>query len=203
MYKSFFKPLLDFFVSITCIIVLSPVLAIISILVLIDNKGQLLFFQNRAGKQGNIFKIIKVKTMSNKKGEHGNLLPKNERLTILGKFLRKYSLDEIPQLFNVIKGEMSIIGPRPLHTKYLSIYTKEQSRRHEVDGGISGWAQVNGRNNISWGEKFKLDVWYVDNISFLLDMKILWLTLVKVINKENVNRSKDVTMPPFTNMKND
>ena len=203
MYKSFFKPVLDFFVSITFIIVLSPVLAIISILVLIDNKGQLLFFQNRAGKQGNIFKIIKVKTMSNKKGEHGNLLPNNERLTILGKFLRKYSLDEIPQLFNVIKGEMSIVGPRPLHTKYLSIYTKEQSRRHEVDGGITGWAQVNGRNNISWGEKFKLDVWYVDNISFLLDMKILWLTLVKVINKENVNRSKDVTMPPFTNMKND
>jgi len=201
VYTNFFKPLADFLISITCIIILSPIFAAIFILVSFDNKGQVLFFQNRAGKHGKVFKIIKIKTMNDKKDEYGNLLSNHERLTRLGKFLRKYSLDEIPQLLNIIRGDMSLIGPRPLHTKYLSLYNKEQSRRHDVLGGITGWAQVNGRNIISWKKKFELDVWYVDNISLLLDLKILWLTLIKVFKNEDVNNSKDVSMPTFTNMK--
>ncbi len=174
---------------------------IIFIIVLIDNKGQAFFFQNRAGKDGKVFRIIKIKTMNDKKDKQGNLLSYKERVTSLGKFLRKYSLDEIPQLYNVIQGDMSLVGPRPLHTKYLSEYDKEQARRQNVKGGITGWAQINGRNTISWEQKFKYDVWYVDNLSFLLDLKILWSTFIKVVKKEDINNTKDLSMPPFKGVK--
>ncbi|MCK5440714.1 MAG: sugar transferase [Maribacter sp.] len=196
-----FKPFADFLISLCCLILLLPIFMIIFIIVLIDNKGQAFFFQNRAGKDGKVFRIIKIKTMNDKKDKQGNLLSYKERVTSLGKFLRKYSLDEIPQLYNVIQGDMSLVGPRPLHTKYLSEYDKEQARRQNVKGGITGWAQINGRNTISWEQKFKYDVWYVDNLSFLLDLKILWSTFIKVVKKEDINNTKDLSMPPFKGVK--
>lgn len=198
MYKNVIKRIFDFLFSLAIILLILPLLLIISILLSFQNKGTPFFFQDRPGKDEKKFKIIKFKTMTDEKDENGNLLPDNKRITKLGGFIRKWSLDELPQLFNVLKGDMSLIGPRPLLFKYIPLYSKEQKRRHEVRPGISGWAQVNGRNNISWTKKFELDVYYIDNISFLLDIKILWLTFLKVIKREGVNQSEGRPMQPFT-----
>lgn len=171
-------------------------------LLFIGNHGSPLFFQDRPGKDSKIFRLIKFKTMNERKDSNGKLLPDAIRLTFVGRFIRSTSMDELPQLINVLKGNMSLIGPRPLLIKYLPLYTPEQARRHEVRPGITGWTQVNGRNSLSWEEKFKLDVWYVDNISFALDMKILWLTLIKVFKREGINQQGSATMEPFTGSKN-
>lgn len=178
MYKKLIKPALDFFAALIGLIILFPILLVLVIVLSFVNKGKSFFFQTRAGKHGNPFKIIKLKTMTDEKDEHGKLLPFQQRVTKIGNFVRKFSLDEIPQLINVLKGDMSIIGPRPLHLEYLPHYNTTQARRHDIIGGITGWAQVNGRNAISWEQKFEYDVWYVDNQSFLVDLKILWLTLL-------------------------
>ena len=174
-----------------------PLLVLISILLLFINKGKVFFIQSRPGKDETEFKLIKFKTMNDLTDAYGNLLPNNLRITRFGRLLRKSSLDELPQLFNVLKGDMSIIGPRPLLFKYLPLYSEEQRKRHKTLPGITGWAQVNGRNAISWSKKFELDVYYVENISFKFDLKILWLTFLKVLKTEGVNSSNDVTMPPF------
>lgn len=197
MYKNFFKRFLDFILSLIGFIILSPVFVVLSICLLIANNGKPFFFQRRPGKNNKIFKVIKFKTMTDKKDQKGNLLPDEERLTKIGLFVRKTSLDEIPQLINVIKGDMSLIGPRPLLEEYLPLYDQQQIRRHEVRPGITGWAQVNGRNAISWQQKFELDVWYVDNISFILDMSILLRTIIKVVRTENINAADNVTMTKF------
>ena len=197
MYKIFFKRLIDFTASFVGIIILLPVFLIISIFLFFANEGKPFFFQQRPGKNGKIFKIVKFKTMNEKKDVNGNLLSDSERLTSIGAFVRKTSLDEIPQLINVIKGEMSLIGPRPLLTGYLHLYNNFQSRRHEVKPGITGWAQVNGRNAISWNKKFEYDVWYVDNISFILDVRILFLTIKKVFISEGINAANAATIEPF------
>ncbi len=198
MYKNFFKRFIDFWASLIALIILSPLLLIISILLAFTNKGAGVFFtQERPGKDAKTFKILKFKTMTDERDENGNLLHDKYRITPVGKFIRSLSLDELPQLVNVLKGEMSLVGPRPLLIKYLPLYSKEQFRRHEVKPGITGWTQVNGRNSISWEEKFKMDVWYVDNLSFTLDMKILWLTLIKVIKKEGINAENSVSGVPF------
>jgi undecaprenyl phosphate N,N'-diacetylbacillosamine 1-phosphate transferase len=201
MYINIIKPLLDVLAAIIGLIILSPIFILLILILLIDNKGKPFFYQNRAGKNGKVFKIIKIKTMNDKKDEHGEFLSFNERVTTLGKFIRKYSLDEIPQLFNIIKRDMSLIGPRPLHPEYLPLYDEEQARRHDVMPGITGWAQVNGRNTISWEQKFEYDVWYVDHQSFLLDLKIMWLTFYKVIKKKDINNSDSANMPAFKNAK--
>jgi len=201
MYGNVFKPVLDFFVALVGLILISPIFVTIVIILIIANNGKPFFFQTRAGKHGKAFKIIKLKSMNDKKDENGEFLPFDQRLTKIGAFVRKYSLDEMPQLFNILKGDMSFVGPRPLHMEYLPLYDKEQARRHDVIGGISGWAQVNGRNSITWEQKFEHDVWYVDNQSFLVDIKILWLTFYKVIKKEDVNSSENVNMPAFKNAK--
>lgn len=161
------------------------------------NKGKLFFFQKRPGLHGRIFLIIKFKTMNDRKDLSGNLLSDAKRITMIGRLIRKTSLDELPQLINVIKGDMSLVGPRPLLVQYLPLYSKEQARRHEVRPGITGWAQVNGRNAISWQQKFEYDVWYVDHVSFFLDIKILWLTFVKAIKREGINPAGQATMEPF------
>lgn len=197
MYSSFFKPLLDCIAASIGFIIMLPIFLIIVLLLLISNKGGVFFRQARPGKAGKIFRIVKFKTMNNKKGPDGNLLPDAERLTPIGIFIRKTSLDEIPQLLNVIIGDMSLVGPRPLLVEYLPLYTAEQNRRHEVKPGITGWAQVNGRNAISWSEKFELDVWYVNNIGFFLDIKILFLTIRNVIYRKNITSSTSVTMERF------
>src|SRR5690554_6818042 len=180
MYKSFFKPTLDFLIALIGLLILSPIFLFVMIALTIANNGKPFFFQKRPGKNEKIFSIIKFKTMNDKKDVQGNLLSDAERLTSIGAFVRKTSLDEIPQLINVLKGEMSLIGPRPLRTYYLPLYNDVQKKRHNVKPGITGWAQVNGRNAISWTQKFKYDVWYIENISFMLDMKILFLTIKKV-----------------------
>ena len=198
MYRSFFKRLLDILVSITALVILSPVILMLTIILLMQNEGKPFFFQERPGKDERRIRIIKFKSMTDKKDAQGNLLPDNVRLTKVGAFIRKASLDELPQLINVLMGDMSLIGPRPLLFKYVPLYSAEQRRRHDVRPGITGWAQVNGRNSISWTQKFALDVYYVDNISFALDVKILWLTFMKVIRSEGVNQSADRPMNPFT-----
>ncbi len=198
MYKVFLKYVLDFVVAILGFIILLPFFLIVLLGLLIANEGKPFFFQSRPGKHGKLFRIIKFKTMNDRRGENGQLLPDHLRLTKMGNFVRKTSLDEIPQLLNVIKGDMSLIGPRPLLPEYLSLYNSKQYRRHDVRPGITGWAQVNGRNAISWTEKFELDVWYVDNVSFLLDLKILWLTLKKVLIKEGISSATSATMEKFT-----
>jgi len=186
MYSKYLKRPLDFCLSLIGFIIVSPFILITTILLAIANKGTPFFFQPRPGKDEKIFRIIKFKTMTDEKDENGNLLPDSKRMTKVGAFVRRYSLDELPQLINVIKGDMSLIGPRPLHVHYLPKYNETQKRRHEAMPGISGWAQVNGRNNISWDKKFKHDVWYVDNVSFVLDIKIIFMTILNIFKKENV-----------------
>lgn len=198
IYSHFIKRIVDFAISFILMILFSPVLLLISILLMINNKGNPFFFQDRPGKNEKRFRIIKFKSMTDEKDGSGKLLPDNDRITKLGMFIRKTSIDELPQLINVLKGDMSLIGPRPLLFKYIPLYSKEQYRRHSVKPGITGWAQVNGRNAISWKKKFELDVYYVDNISLFLDIKILWLTFLKVIKREGVNQSGDRPMQPFT-----
>jgi lipopolysaccharide/colanic/teichoic acid biosynthesis glycosyltransferase len=197
MYKSFFKRLLDFLGSLIGFLLLSPFFIFITIGLFFTNEGKPFFFQSRPGLNGVIFRIIKFKTMNDKKDLAGNLLSDSKRLTKIGFFVRKTSLDELPQLLNVIKGDMSLIGPRPLLPQYLELYSDFQSRRHEVKPGITGWAQVNGRNAISWDTKFELDVWYVENISFFLDSKILFLTFLKVLKSEGINATNAATIEPF------
>jgi lipopolysaccharide/colanic/teichoic acid biosynthesis glycosyltransferase len=197
MYTKFLKPLIDFILAFLLVLIISPVLIVVWILLLISNRGQVFFRQERPGKDGKIFRVIKFKTMNDRKDENGKLLPDAERLTPVGKFVRSTSMDELPQLFSVLKGDMSLVGPRPLLVRYLDRYTPEQARRHEVKPGITGWAQVNGRNAISWEQKFKLDVWYVDHISFWLDIKILLLTVFKVFKREGISSGKVATMREF------
>ncbi|CDF80017.1 sugar transferase [Formosa agariphila KMM 3901] len=186
LYKSFFKHFFDLILAILGFILLLPLIVLITIVLYWKNDGTPFFLQARPGKNGKIFKIIKFKSMTDKTDSFGNLLPENERLTAAGRFVRKYSLDEIPQLINVIKGDMSLIGPRPLLVHYLPLYNDTQKHRHDIKPGISGWAQVNGRNAISWEKKFELDVWYVNNLSFFLDFKIILLTIYKVFKKEDI-----------------
>ncbi len=188
----------DFFIALAGIILLSPLFLIIAFILAIVNHGSPLFFQKRPGKNARIFNLIKFKTMNDQVDANGKLLPDHMRITAIGKFIRLLSLDEIPQLVNVLKGDMSLIGPRPLLVKYLPLYNKHQARRHEVLPGITGWAQVNGRNALSWKEKFELDVFYVDNISLKLDLKIMLLTLAKVIKRDGINSGSNVTMEAFT-----
>ena len=197
MYRSFFKPLLDFFIAFLAIVVLSPLLLLVTLLLALANKGNPFFVQKRPGKNGEIFHIVKFRTMTNEKDEHGNLLPDEKRLTGIGKPVRKTSLDELPQLFNVFKGDMSLIGPRPLLPQYLALYNDRQQKRHLVKPGITGWAQVNGRNAISWNQKFEYDVWYVENLSPLLDLKILIKTVKKVLLSEDINTANMATTEPF------
>lgn len=192
------KPFIDFLVSLIALLLLSPIFLAVTLLLYWANNGQPFFFQTRPGKDGKLFNIIKFKTMNDKRDSSGDLLPDNLRLTKIGEFVRKTSLDEIPQLINVLKGDMSLIGPRPLLPEYLPLYNKEQYRRHEVKPGITGWAQVNGRNAIAWQEKFKLDVWYVNHYSFSVDLKIVWLTIKKVVVKEGISSSTSATMEKFT-----
>lgn len=197
MYNKLIKRLLDFICAFALLILMSPILLLLIILLFISYKGIPFFFQDRPGMKEKKIRIIKFKSMTNEKDKFGNLLPDNKRITKLGSFIRKTSLDETPQLFNVLIGEMSLVGPRPLLFKYIPLYSKEQKRRHDVKPGITGWAQVNGRNAISWTKKFELDVYYVDHISFVLDAKILWLTLVKVMKQEGVNQTDERPMEPF------
>jgi len=198
MYKYFFKILFDITVALIAVIVLSPIFILLILLLLIFNGGNVFFFQSRPGLNGKIFKVIKFKTMNDKRDKHGELLPDADRLTPLGKFIRKTSLDEIPQLLNIIKGDMSLVGPRPLLVEYLPLYNDTQKKRHDVRPGITGWAQVNGRNAISWLQKFDYDVWYIENMSLMLDIKILFLTVGKIFKSEGINSSTSVTMEKFT-----
>jgi lipopolysaccharide/colanic/teichoic acid biosynthesis glycosyltransferase len=198
MYKQFFKRIFDFTFSLVAFILLFPIFVIVTGALFFANTGKPFFFQMRPGKNERIFKIIKFKTMNNRKDAEGNLLPDAERLTSIGKFVRKASLDEIPQLLNVLKGDMSLIGPRPLLIEYLPFYNHFQKRRHEIRPGITGWAQINGRNAIGWQQKFEYDVWYIDNVSFLLDMKIFFLTVKKVFIREGISQEGEATMEKFT-----
>lgn len=198
MYAHFLKRLFDFCISLVAIIVLSPILVVVTIWLHFANKGAGAFFtQERPGKDAKIFRVIKFKTMTDERDADGNLLPDVQRLTRVGKVVRSLSLDELPQLFNVLKGDMALIGPRPLLVKYLPLYTKEQMRRHEVRPGITGWAQVNGRNAITHTKKFEYDVWYVDHLSFALDVKILWMTVVNVIRRKDISTAGEATAPTF------
>lgn len=193
------KRLIDFIVVFGVLVIIWPILLIMTLWLHFANRGAGAFFtQERPGQYGKIFKVIKFKTMTDERDENGDLLPDEKRLTKIGKFIRSTSVDELPQLFNVLKGDMSLIGPRPLLPQYLPLYSKEQARRHEVRPGITGWAQVNGRNAISWTKKFELDVWYVDHCSFLLDLKIIFLTVKKVFVREGISSDTSVTMEPFT-----
>ena len=199
MYRSFIKRLMDVLIVFLGLLVLLPVLLGSAFWLHFANKGAgAFFFQERPGKNGKLFKVIKLKTMTDERDEHGSLLPDEKRLTMVGKFVRSTSMDELPQLINVLKGDMSLIGPRPLLPQYLPLYSKEQARRHEVRPGVTGWAQVNGRNAISWSKKFELDIWYVDHCSFLLDLKIILLTIKKVFVREGINSDDSATMEPFT-----
>ena len=197
MYLHYLKRPLDFLVAVIALLALSPVFILIAVLLTIANHGHPFFLQPRPGKNEQIFRIIKFKTMNDKRDKDGNLLPDADRLTAIGKFIRKTSLDEMPQLLNVIKGDMSLIGPRPLLIEYLPLYNEEQKRRHEVKPGITGWAQVNGRNAISWEQKFDYDIWYAEHVSFGLDMKILWMTVQKVFRSEGISQKGYTTMPFF------
>lgn len=191
------KRMLDFIISLVALIILSPLMLIIYILVKINLGSPAFFVQERVGKDNKVFKMIKFRTMRDARDKNGNLLSDNERVTKLGSFLRSFSLDELPELINIIRGDMSLIGPRALLVQYLGLYNDEQIRRHEVLPGLTGWAQINGRNSITWSEKFKLDVWYVDNWSLWLDIKIFFLTFWKVIKREGINQSESVTMEYF------
>lgn len=198
MYAHFFKRFFDFWISLIALICISPILIIVTIWLHFANKGAgAFFFQERPGKDGKIFKVIKFKTMTDERDASGNLLPDADRLTRVGTFVRSTSIDELPQLINVLKGDMALIGPRPLLVQYLPLYSKEQMRRHDVRPGISGWAQCHGRNQISWTEKFKLDVWYVDHLSLLTDLKVIFITIKKVFFREDINSDNDATMEDF------
>lgn len=198
MYKQFFKRFFDFWIALVVLICISPILIVVTIWLYFANKGAgAFFFQERPGKNGKIFKVIKFKTMTDEKDVEGNLLPDADRLTKVGSFVRSTSIDELPQLINVLKGDMALIGPRPLLVQYLPLYSKEQMRRHDVRPGISGWAQCHGRNQISWTEKFKLDVWYVDHLSFVTDLKVIFITIKKVLFREDINSDNDATMEDF------
>ena len=198
IYSFFLKRLIDFLVVFCVLAVIWPILLLVMLWLHFTNKDTGIFFtQERPGKNGKIFKVIKFKTMTDKRDANGKLLSDAERLTKVGRFVRSTSVDELPQLFNVLKGDMALVGPRPLLPQYLSLYSKEQARRHEVRPGITGWAQVNGRNAISWTKKFELDVWYVDHCSFLLDLKIIFLTVKKVFVREGISSDTSVTMEPF------
>jgi undecaprenyl phosphate N,N'-diacetylbacillosamine 1-phosphate transferase len=197
VYVSIVKPFFDKATAFVVLIVASPLLVISIILLWFANKGNIWFLQERPGKNGKIFRVFKFKTMTDERDAQGNLLPDDKRLTAVGKFVRKTSLDELPQMINVLKGDMSIVGPRPLLVEYLPLYNHQQRRRHEVKPGITGWAQVNGRNALDWPERFACDVWYVDHISFALDIKILFLTVVKVFKAEGVSSGTSVTMEKF------
>ena len=198
MYKHFIKRILDFIIVFCALLILWPILLLITIWLHFANKGAgAFFFQERPGKDERIFKVIKFKTMTDERDENGKLLPDAVRLTKVGRFVRSTSIDELPQLINVLKGDMALIGPRPLMPKYLPLYSPEQRRRHEVRPGITGWAQINGRNNISWPKKFELDVWYVDHCSFALDVKIILMTIKKVLFREDISKEGEATTVPF------
>ena len=198
MYKHFFKRVIDFTIALIVLLIIWPILLVIYIWLTIANKGAgAFFFQERPGLHGKIFKVIKFKTMTDERDANGNLLPDADRLTKVGRFVRSTSIDELPQLINVLKGDMALIGPRPLLPQYLPLSSKEQMRRHEVRPGISGWAQCHGRNAISWTEKFKLDVWYVDHLSLKTDLKVIFITIKKVLCREDINSDNDATMEDF------
>lgn len=198
MYKHFFKRFFDFIISLIALLLIGWFLIIIAIWLHFANKGAgAFFFQERPGKNAKIFKVIKFKTMTDERDAEGNLLPDAQRLTKVGKFVRSTSIDELPQLINVLKGDMALIGPRPLLVQYLPLYSIEQARRHEVRPGISGWAQCHGRNAISWNEKFKLDVWYVDHCTIWIDIKIILITILKVLKRADINEAGQATMAPF------
>lgn len=198
MYKNLFKRLFDFIISLIAIICISPILLVVTIWLHFANKGAgAFFFQERPGKDAKIFKVIKFKTMTDERDADGNLLPDAQRLTKVGKLVRSTSIDELPQLINVLKGDMALIGPRPLLVKYLPLYSPEQARRHEVRPGISGWAQCHGRNAITWTEKFKLDVWYVDHCTLWTDIQVIFITIKNVLMRKDINSAAAATMPPF------
>jgi undecaprenyl phosphate N,N'-diacetylbacillosamine 1-phosphate transferase len=197
MYKLFVKPCIDISLALIIFIILLPVFVCVALLLAIVNRGSVFFIQPRPGKNERVFKIIKFKTMNDRKDQNGELLSDEKRLTPVGKFVRKTSLDEIPQLLNVIKGDMSLVGPRPLLVGYLKLYNAAQQKRHTVRPGITGWAQINGRNAISWSKKLDYDVWYADNINFTLDIKILFLTIIKVFKSEGINSASSVTTEAF------
>lgn len=196
-YRKLIKPLFDFTCSLLGLLVLSPIFLLVWLSLIIANSGKPFFYQRRPGKDGRIFTIVKFRTMNDKRDADGDLLPDTERLTKVGSFVRKTSLDEIPQLINVLKGDMSLVGPRPLLVEYLPLYNEVQARRHKVRPGITGWAQVNGRNAISWQQKFEYDVWYVKNLSFFLDLKILFLTIMKVVLREGISQEGEATIEQF------
>lgn len=198
LYRNFFKPLIDFMIALVGCIFLFPVFIVVAVILTIANRGTPFFLQVRPGKDERLFKIIKFKTMSDAKDNEGNLLSDSERLTAVGRMIRKTSLDEIPQLINILKGDMSLIGPRPLLPEYLPLYNELQKKRHQVRPGITGWAAVNGRNSLDWDQKFKMDAWYVENVSFKLDAKIFFRTIKKVVISEGVNAEGHPTMPRFS-----
>ena len=198
MYKHFFKRVLDFSISLIVLIIITPILLAVTIWLHFANKGAGVFFtQERPGKDAKIFKVVKFKTMTDERDAKGNLLPDAQRLTRVGRIVRSLSIDELPQLFNVLKGDMALIGPRPLLPKYLPLYTEEQMRRHEVRPGISGWAQCHGRNAISFTERFKLDVWYVDHCTLWTDLQVIWITVMKVLKRDGISEEGQATMEPF------
>lgn len=198
MYKHFFKRAFDFCISLTALVALSPLLLLVTLWLHFANKGSgAFFFQERPGKDGKIFKVIKFKTMTDERDAEGRLLPDAQRLTRVGRLVRSTSIDELPQLFNVLKGDMALIGPRPLLVKYLPLYSPEQARRHEVRPGISGWAQCHGRNSISWAEKFRLDVWYVDHCTLWTDLKVIWITIQKVLKRDGISEEGQATIEAF------
>lgn len=197
MYKKVFKRSLDIFLSIIILILISPLFLLLLVVLSFEFRGNPFFIQKRPGKNEKEIMIIKFKTMNDLKDKNGNLLPNNLRLTKTGNFLRNYSLDEFPQLINVVKGDLSLVGPRPLLFKYIPLYSEDQRRRHLIKPGMTGWAQVNGRNAISWTKKFELDIYYLNNLSFLLDLKILWKTGLQIIKPHGINAQKNITMPPF------
>ncbi|WP_027126757.1 sugar transferase [Gelidibacter mesophilus] len=201
MYKKILKRLFDFLAAFFGLIIISPIFILLIILLFIVNNGKPFFYQTRTGKKGSLFTIIKFKTMNDKKDQNGELLPALERVTKIGNFCRKFSLDELPQLLNIFKGDMSLIGPRPLLPQYLKYYNERQNKRHDVLPGITGWAQVNGRNTISWEQKFEYDVYYVEHLSFSLDLKIVLKTIDKVLNRKDINNSETLDMPEFLGSK--
>ncbi|WP_165021576.1 MULTISPECIES: sugar transferase [unclassified Dysgonomonas] len=197
MYRNFIKRIFDIVGSVVGLALLLPVLLFISIFLAIANHGCPFFFQERPGKNGKVFRIVKFKTMNDKRDENGKLLPDSERIHPIGRFVRSTSIDELPQMINVLLGHMSFIGPRPLLKEYLPLYTSEQACRHKVRPGITGWAQVNGRNTISWEQKFEYDVWYLDHLNFKLDIQIIWMTIQKIVIRDGINSNENITMIPF------